>query len=73
MVPTWDPEGRMRKLKKKSSGHEKKVVLHTLGGSLFGAIFDQKSMPKMEHKKNESRIAFWADFGGFGGHCLTHF
>ena len=40
-----------------------KVVLYTFGGSLLGVIFVQKAMPKMKQKNDESRMAFWVNFG----------
>ena len=44
-----------------------KVVSGTILGSFFGAIFDQKSMPKMSPKNDESKIGFWSIVGRFWG------
>ena len=41
-------------------------------GYHFGPMFDQKSMPKMEQKNNESKSVFGAILVRFGGHFWTH-
>ena len=68
--PKMEPWGQQKRMWKMNP---QKVVLHTLGGSLLGVMFDQKSMPKMKQHNNESKLEFWTHFGRFGWHFWNHF